>query len=383
MVLSLAALKQYLLYKHGLLGPHRYHDEAGVVAFIRDVGCIQYDPVDVCGRNADLTLQARVADYSKPMLQKLLYQDRVLVDGFDKMMAISHVDDWHHLSWQRSQSLQAAKKHHEPILGDLDAAMAWIETQEYVSALPHVANDKVVWGYGLAPRARAILDLLYYQGRLSIHHKEGTRRYFAPRARFLGEDKAVFADMAERQEWFVLRRIGAVGALWNQRSDAWLGVPSFKAADRLIAFERLLEKGLIVSFRVPELGKDVYLRKTDLAILAASERVEQTPRIEFIAPLDPLLWDRRFIEAVFGFAYTWEIYTPKHKRQYGHYVLPILSGTELIGRIEMAVTNKKLYVDNVWFEPGQRLGKAALNQRIRQFARFNDAVYALRPVVEG
>lgn len=378
MVLSAAALKQYLLYKHGLFGPQRYHGEAGVLAFIQDVGCIQYDPVDVCGRNADLTLQARVGGYRKPMLHKLLYQDRVLVDGFDKMMSISHRDDWHHLSWQRDHYLHSARGRYATIRDDLDAAMAWIETQDYVSSLPIEGDERIDWGYGSAPRSRAILDLLYYQGRLCIHHKEGTRRHFAPRARFFEADEPVFADMDERHDWFVLRRIGAVGALWQKQSDAWLGIPEFKAAARAQAFARLLAKGLIMAVAVPELALTVYIRQADLAMLHASQIVMAKPRIEFLAPLDPLLWDRRFVEAVFGFAYTWEIYTPKAKRQYGHYVLPILSGTELIGRIEMAVTNKKLYVDNVWFEPGQALGNTALNQRIQQFARFNDAVHAQR-----
>ena len=379
MIISAAALRRYLLYKHGLLGPHRYEGEAGVVAFIRDVGCIQYDPVDVCGRNADLTLQARVADYAKPMLQKLLYQDRVLVDGFDKMMSISHRDDWHHLACHREHYAHTSAAYYQPILGDLDAAMAWIDTQPYVSTLPHASNEHMAWGYGSAPRARAILELLYYQGRLCIHHKEGTRRYFAPRTRFFEADEPVFADMAARHEWFVLRRIGAVGALWSKQSAAWLGVPAFKAADRARAFARLMAKGLIVALAVPELGIDVYIRHSDLPVLAASAQVQDDGRIEFIAPLDPLMWDRRFIDVVFGFAYTWEIYTPKVKRQYGHYVLPILVGDELVGRIEMAVTDKKLYVDNVWFEPGKRVGKAALNQRIRQFARFNEATLSARP----
>lgn len=48
---------------------------------MKRAGCIQYDPLNVVGRNADLVLQARISDYSKAMLEKLLYADRVLIDG--------------------------------------------------------------------------------------------------------------------------------------------------------------------------------------------------------------------------------------------------------------------------------------------------------------
>ncbi len=56
--------------------------------FIRQAGCIQFDPVDVCGKNAELVLQSRIKRFSKEMLSDLLYQDRVLVDYFDKNLAI-------------------------------------------------------------------------------------------------------------------------------------------------------------------------------------------------------------------------------------------------------------------------------------------------------
>ena len=54
----------------------------------------------------------------------------------------------------------------------------------------------------------------------------------------------------------------------------------------------------------------------------------------FLAPLDPLCWDRDLLRTLFDFDYVWEVYVPEHKRRWGYYVLPILFGDRLVGRIE-------------------------------------------------
>ena len=71
---------RFLLLKQGLLGDYRFEGKQGIMEFIRQAGCIQFDPVDVCGKNAELVLQSRIKPFSKEMLSDLLYQDRVLVD---------------------------------------------------------------------------------------------------------------------------------------------------------------------------------------------------------------------------------------------------------------------------------------------------------------
>lgn len=42
----------------------------------QQAGCIRFAPVDVCGKNAELTLQSRVKNFKKTMLSDLLYKDR-------------------------------------------------------------------------------------------------------------------------------------------------------------------------------------------------------------------------------------------------------------------------------------------------------------------
>ena len=101
------------------------------------------------------------------------------------------------------------------------------------------------------------------------------------------------------------------------------------------------------------------------------------PRCEFIAPLDPFLWDKQLIRTIFGFDYSWEIYTPDEKRKYGAYVLPILSGDRFIGRIECINDRKTktLVVKNIWYEDSVRLTKklsATMDRCVKRFARFNE-----------
>ncbi len=79
---------EFILAKQGLTGAYRFTGKDGAYAFINQAGCIQYDPVDVCGKNAELTLQSRVKGFRKEMLEELLYQDRKLVDYPDKELSV-------------------------------------------------------------------------------------------------------------------------------------------------------------------------------------------------------------------------------------------------------------------------------------------------------
>ncbi|HEX4935260.1 MAG TPA: crosslink repair DNA glycosylase YcaQ family protein, partial [Gemmatimonadaceae bacterium] len=74
--------------------------------------------------------------------------------------------------------------------------------------------------------------------------------------------------------------------------------------------------------------------------------------IAFLAPLDPFAWDRDLLERLFGFVYRWEVYVPEPKRRWGYYVLPLLWGDRLAGRIELRADRKAgtLRVVGLWWE---------------------------------
>lgn len=77
-------LRKFLVTYQGLQYPKPFKDYTGIREFVRRVGCVQYDPLNVVGRNIDLILQSRIENYETAMLEKLMYEDRALIDGWDK-----------------------------------------------------------------------------------------------------------------------------------------------------------------------------------------------------------------------------------------------------------------------------------------------------------
>jgi uncharacterized protein YcaQ len=108
---------------------------------------------------------------------------------------------------------------------------------------------------------------------------------------------------------------------------------------------------------------DLERAEGDAANLLAGHRIGEgtsTPLdrdsagVAFLAPLDPLVWDREFLRSLFDFDYLWEVYIPVRRRQWGYYVLPILWGDRLVGRIEPRVDRESdaIRVVGIWWEPG-------------------------------
>ena len=92
--LTRSQARQFYVLWQGLSGPYRWRTNTEIVTLIAQLGCLQFDPIDICGRNADLVLQARVGGYRKSQLETLLYKDRKLIDALDKNMAIYAEQDY-------------------------------------------------------------------------------------------------------------------------------------------------------------------------------------------------------------------------------------------------------------------------------------------------
>lgn len=368
--------RQFLLLKHGLLGGYKFAGKEGILSFVRQAGCIQFDPVDVCGRNADLVLQSRVKGYEKTMLYELLYADRKLVDYFDKNLAIIPVENWKYFGRER-QSHRDWERSHAEILAVQERVREEIARRGPLCSADLNMSEKVSWYWSDTKLSRAALEHMYFTGELGIHHKSGTLKYYdlienCIPAEFLKGPEPHPQDF-DYKKWMVLKRIGAVGLLWNRPSDAWLGIGGLKAAERCEIFAELLKDGKILAVEVEDIKETLYCQSGDAELIAY---VQGNPalkkRCEFIAPLDNLMWDRKLIGVVFDFSYKWEIYTPKQQRKYGYYVLPILYGEKFVGRIEMAYDKKReeLEIKNIWYEPGMRQSKALQDSLEKAAARF-------------
>ena len=96
------------------------------------------------------------------------------------------------------------------------------------------------------------------------------------------------------------------------------------------------------------------LRQAEREVASGAPPDRRPPGVAFIAPLDPLVWDRDFLRTGFGFDYVWEVYVPGPKRRWGYYVLPILFGDRLVGRIEPRIDRRggRLEIVGAWWEDG-------------------------------
>ena len=382
--------RKFILSRQGLLGKHRFTGKDGAYQYVRQAGCIQYDPVDVCGKNAELTLLARVKGFTKKTLADLLYKDRLLVDYSDKELSIWPREDWPYFAEYRKMSMEHGRSF-TGIPELEERAVSYIRENGPVSSDTLPIDGTIFWHSSMhwsgnwskeSKASRSVLEQLYTDGVLLIHHKNGSRKFYDLAEKYFSQEllqaENPCPDEASFIKWRVLRRIGAIGLLWNRRSDAWLGI-SMTAQQRDMAFSELESEGRIAAVQVERIRTPLYMLTEDLSLMGAvcEDKTDLKERLEFLAPLDPMLWDRKLIEAVWDYKYSWEIYTPAEKRKYGYYVLPVVYGWNLVGRIEAVADRKSgvLEVRNVWYEPGVRETKKlahALDMSIKRLALFND-----------
>ena len=387
---------QFILAKQGLVGPYHFVGKSGAFEYVRQAGCIQYDPVDVCGKNAELTLQSRVKGFKKEMLRDLLYKDRLLVDYADKELSIWPTEDWPYFSSYRERSRKLGETFNG--LEELKKkAIAYIDNNGPVCSDSLPIEGEIFWHSSMhwsgnwdkpSPAARSVLEQLYTDGELIIHHKQGSRKYYDLTRKYISSAVLSTPNPCMDEEsfisWRVYHRIGAVGLLWDKNSTAFLGI-NINAEKRKEILKKLEDDGKISKVMVEGIKSPFFFHLEDEHIMQdiINGDLDLKPRMSFIAPLDPLMWDKSLVYALWDFRYAWEIYTPVVKRKYGYYTLPILFGNRFVGRIEIAADHKEqiLHVKNVWWESGIKSTKqleAALNKTLNAFCRFNDCEEVIR-----
>jgi uncharacterized protein YcaQ len=334
MKLTTRQLRRYLSRLHFETPSHAAEPHDQVLEQVARRGCIQYDPLNVAGRNADLVLQSRIPGYKPEHLHTALYDKRLLLDGFDKNLAIYPVSDYPFFGRARKSGAwyinDAVRHSFEYVLHEISHRGPLCSDD-----LP--LNEKVDWPWGKTKRARAALESLWMRGDLVLHHRKGARRFYDLAGRHI--DSAILSapDPNPTDEaycaWQFLRRVGSVGVLGGGASDALLGT-SMKAAARQKAVDQLLRDGLLTQVSAEGLIRPLYLRAQDVRTLEDALKSEPDGKMRVIAPLDNLIWDRKLIEALYGFEYRWEVYVPSGARKYGYYVLPVHFRDDFVARFE-------------------------------------------------
>jgi uncharacterized protein YcaQ len=368
--------RRFILAHQGLWPPYAAEGKSGVLDYVRRVGCVQFDPLNIVGRNPELVLQARVSDFRPAMLEELLYADRELVDGWDKMMSIYCVEDWPYFRRRRESARRNPGKSPEAVRSVLPQVREAIDKRGPLSSIDLDFGQTVDWSWAPTRLSRAVLESMYRWGELVIHHKVNTRKVYDFARHHIPEELLSAPEPNETEEqyfdWYVLRRIGSVGLLWDKAGDAWLG-SGIKSKVRKATLARLRKRGQVIEVRVEGIDLPLYMRREDQATLdRALDSETVPPRAVILAPLDNLLWDRRFVEALFGFSYVWEVYKPAAKRRYGYYVLPILYGDQFVARFEPGREPKSgaLLVRNWWWEDGIIPSEEMQSDLLHCFKRF-------------
>ncbi len=369
--------RRFILAHQGLWPPYELEGKSGVLDYVRRVGCIQFDPLNIVGRNPELALQARVSGFRPAMLEELLYEDRKLLDGWDKNMSIYCVEDWPYFRRRREYARQRPGRSPEAVKSIVPRVRQEIEERGPLSSIELDFDQTVDWSWAPTRLARAALESMYWWGELVIHHKVNTRKVYDFARRHIPAQILSASDPNETEEqfhdWHVLRRIGSVGLLWNKAGGAWLGARGIKSKERTAALARLLRQGKVMEVRVEGIEPSLYMRSEDRTILDNMlDSDTLSPRAAILAPLDNLLWDRRFAEELFDFYYVWEVYKPVAERRYGYYVLPILYGDRFVARFEPGRDKKSgaLLIKNWWWEDGVNPSEKMQSELRRCFERF-------------
>jgi len=360
LVLSRDHARRFLVRRHLLDPARRLRPEpASVLAVVERLGSLQFDPLEVPGaRNHDLVLHARIDGYTRAFCDELLYApagERRLFEAYNKSLNILPVHElpYYRLTWER-----AAERYDARILlqraAAKDAILERIRREGPVStaAVSRVLAGPVDWHWGPNTEGRAVLEALFESGRVSIARREGNRRFYDLTERLF--PAALLARRVPREEAArhrLLSRYRGVG-LMGAGGGSELTSGTGKAPERATILAGLVADGTLVPAEVEGVRGVRHVLAEELPILEATATRDGawTPSVVFLAPLDPLMWDRRLVEALFGFTYRWEVYTPEAKRQPG----PLLFGERLVGRIEPRLERKSgtLRILGLTFEPG-------------------------------
>jgi len=378
-------MSHFLLQYHGLLNPQKMSGKDSIITYLNKVKCIQFDPLSICGRNPDLVLQSRIEEYRQEWLQELLYADRKLLDGWDKMMSLYRVEDWPFFTRLRREMKNSYLNRYSEVAPHLAGYLEEVRHRGPLSSLQFTGKSKVNWAWGSSRLAKAALEGLYYGGDLSIHHREHTRRVYDLTERLLPPDILKRPDpnpgLEDYRKAHILRRIRSAGIGGFSSRDFWFGIAQSNMKEIRKDLTDLLDEGQVYKISIPASKRDWFVPGLEWdEFQRRPEEAAQDSRAVLLAPLDNMMWNRELLEDLFDFSYRWEVYTPAEKRQYGYYVLPILYRGRIVGRCEPVIDRKKrsLTLKNLWLEKETHLNETLIHEMRGMFSRFARFLRATR-----
>jgi uncharacterized protein YcaQ len=201
--------------------------------------------------------------------------------------------------------------------------------------------------------AKHALNILYDRGYLMVDRRVNFQIYYDLAERVLpasAEPPAKTAD--DFPAWAVEHSVGYLGvATARQVSDYY----RLNMAETRAGLEIVENEGKVVPVEVEGWNDAAYVQPEDIDLIDEIAQGQHQPQLTtFLSPFDNLTWNRDRLFDLFNFDYRIELYTPKPKRKYGYYVLPILHRGQFVGRLDPKADRKSktFIVHAIYLEPG-------------------------------
>jgi uncharacterized protein len=328
------------------------------------LGFVQADPIRAPARAQDLVLRHRVTGYRAGELERRYSALDVNEDFFVNYGFVTNaVQALMHPRGGPTPWTAARGRHVRAIL-DFIRARGSVHPREVDDRFSHgtVTN---YWG-GSSNATTHLLDAMHYRGLLRVVRREGGIRIYAAHVHEVGP-----RDGATRRA-----HLDALVDLIT-RNYAPLPAASLSMLVRRLRYavpqwtrelERTIERARrrLTHARVD--GVEWYWPAEQVPTPAAGDDVAR-----LLAPFDPVVWDRRRFEILWGWAYRFEAYTPTAKRKLGYYALPLLWREHVIGWANVAVKNRTLQLDFGYVAsqpPRDRVFRRALEQEVHRLRVF-------------
>jgi uncharacterized protein YcaQ len=287
---------------------------------IARLGFVQADPIRAPARAQDLTLRLRVAGYRAGDLERrysrlAVEEDFFINYGFlpSRLHALMHPRPAR-AKWQRRIDERRARE-----LLEFVRERTTVHPRE-VDAHFGGGRVKNYWG-GSSSATTHLLDHLHYRGLLRVVRRDGgIRIYGAPRW------PEVAASAEERLDALVDAVVGKYAPLPGASLSMVVGRLRYAAPQHQAELKAALQRARLrlASARVD--GVDWFWPVDE-----NPARFDVGGEVRLLAPFDPVVWDRRRFELLWGWRYRFEAYTPAAKRKLGYYALPLLWRDQVIG----------------------------------------------------
>lgn len=340
-------VKRLSVYKQGLHQRPDTNTQDDLKAIIERIGLLQLDSISVVARSHYLVMLARAGLYNRKELDNLL-NDKFLFEGWIHcacQIPMAHFPYYH----GRVQQKQLAEsKWHIEKLGDESEAVIGhvldtIRENGAMSSKEFKHDRKEAGGWWNWKPAKIALEYLFDRGELMVSHRQKFQRYYDLTERVLADtNHTLDKTYAEYERWAVEQglRYTGIGTIDH--------IADYYRLHKTITSEtidHMLTTGEAIPVEVTGWDKPSYIHADDLPLLEQIQAGEYAPQLTlFLSPFDNLFWNRDRDEMLWDFYYRIEVYTPKAKRVYGYYVLPILHKGELVGRIDPKVDRKKKHL---------------------------------------